>query len=232
VLPYLKFNKPVDPTWAMRLSAKNIWLLFLALVLSACSPSGSTSGGGSTSADYQFLYDHNAKNLDGHTIRWDSNTIPVHTGGIPGAEKAISRWAGPVNFNFVNAPPSEGVSLSYTNNSGYCGVTTYYYYNSGRLYKAVVRIDNDQTRCRGGLDNSITHEMGHALGFFGHTSDGALMDPDGGNGEMTSQLRSFMNLLYSAPYGTDISPYLSLKKMMTFERYQPNGTQTITGVEY
>ena len=175
---------------------------------------------------------YNAKNLDGHTIRWDSNTIKVHTDGIPGAESAINRWAGPVNFNFVNAPPSDGVSISYTSSGSYCGATTYYYYNSGRLYRAVIRIATDQAMCRGGLDNTLTHEMGHALGFFGHTTDGTLMDPDGGNGEITRQVRNFMTLLYASPYGTDINPYLSLKKMMSFGRYQPNGNQTITGVEY
>jgi hypothetical protein len=216
----------------MRFSVKTGWFLFLLLVLSSCSSGGSSSGGGISSSDRQFLYTYNAQNLDGHTIRWDSNTIKVHTGGISGAESAINRWAGAVKFNFVNAPPPDGVSLSYTSSSSYCGATTYYYYNSGRLYRAVIQIAIDQTMCRGGLDNTVTHEMGHALGFFGHTSDGTLMDPDGGNGEITHQVRNFMTLLYASPYGTDITPYLSFKKMMTFGRYQANGTQTITGVEY
>ncbi|MBI4764880.1 MAG: hypothetical protein HY787_09780 [Deltaproteobacteria bacterium] len=215
----------------MRSFIKIGFFLYLVLFLSSCSLNNSSSGGGGSSADYQFLYDHNAQNLDGYTIRWDSTIIKVHAGGIEGVESAINRWVGPVNFNFVNAPPPDGISFSFTNSSSYCGSTTYYYYNSGRLYRAVIRINYDQSRCRGGLENTLTHEMGHALGFFGHTTDGTLMDPDGGNGEITRQVRNFMNLLYASPYGTDISPYLSFRKRIT-GRYQPNGTQTIVGVEY
>jgi hypothetical protein len=217
----------------MRNFAKIGYWLCLALVLSSCSlvDSDSRSGGGSSNSSYSFLYEHNAVNLDGHTIRWESNTIPVYTDGISGAESAVNRWAGPMNFNFVSAPPSEGVSFSYINSSNYCGVTNYYYYNSGKLYRTVIRIDTNQNSCRGGLDNTLTHEMGHALGFFGHTSDGTLMDPDGGNGVISKALRDFMNLLYSSPYGTDIRPYLLLNKQIG-GRYQANGTQTIEGVVY
>ncbi len=204
----------------------------VVLTLYACSSHSSDSGGGGYSSDYQFLYDHNAKELNGYTVRWASNTIKVYTGGISGAESDINHWAGPVNFQFVGSPPSDGISFSTVSSSGYCGVTNTFYYNSGRLYQAQVRIDSNQIFCRGGLDNSVTHEMGHALGFFGHTSNGGLMDPDGGNGNITSQVRRFMNLLYSNPYGTDITPYLSLKPKALGRLYQPNGTQTIERVDY
>ena len=30
---------------------------------------------------------------------------------------------------------------------------------------------------------TVTHETAHAIGFLGHTDDGGLMDPDGGNGD-------------------------------------------------
>jgi len=212
--------------------AKIACLLSLVLTLFACAWKSSDSGGGGGSSEYQFLYDHNAKELDGYTVRWASNTIKVYTGGISGAAAAINRWAGPVNFQFVDNPPSDGVSFSTTSATSYCGVTNTYYYNSGRIYQAQVRISSIQIFCRGGLENTVTHEMGHALGFFGHTSDGGLMDPDGGNGDITSPVRKFMNLLYSYNYGTDINPYLSLKPKVLARRYQPNGTQLIERVDY
>jgi hypothetical protein len=206
----------------------------LLLSLCACSGKDSNSGGGgsSGSGDYRFLYDHNAKELDGHTIRWGSNTVNVYTGGIPGAEAAVNRWAGPVNFNIVGSPPSDGITFNWAGSSSYCGLTNTYYFTSGRISRAVVYINEDQQRCRGGLDNTLTHETAHALGFFGHTADGTLMDPDGGNGNITSTLRNFMGLLYSHSPGWDINAYLSLQRKLGVSRYQVNGTQLLLRVDY
>lgn len=207
-------------------------LLLLSALLAGCADLFSDSDGDSSLSDYQFLYEHNAKELDGYTVRWASNDIKVYTGGISGAEGAINRWAGPVSFTFVNSPPSEGVSFSYTASSQYCGVTYLNYLNSGRITKATVYININQLFCKGGLENTITHEMAHALGFMGHTSDGSLMDPDGGDGTITTRLRNFMSLLYSMPYGTNINPYLRLKIQGPTVRYDPQGTRVIERVIY
>ncbi|MBI5585403.1 MAG: hypothetical protein HY892_16450 [Deltaproteobacteria bacterium] len=204
----------------------------LLLTLCSCSGGDSDSGGGGSSADFRFLYDHNAKELDGHTIRWGSNTINVYTRGIPGAETAINRWAGPVNFNFVGSPPGDGISFNVTSSGGFCGITNTFFFTSGRISRAEVTINANQQQCRGGLDNTLTHETAHALGFFGHTSDGTLMDPDGGNGNITSALRNFMSLLYSQPFGRDINSFLSLQRKLGASRYQPNGTELRVRVDY
>ncbi|MBA4393692.1 MAG: hypothetical protein C0407_09090, partial [Desulfobacca sp.] len=165
----------------MRWTLKIVLLFTLALVLSACGSGSSNSGGGGSSSDYRFLYDHNANVLNGHTVRWDSNTIKVYTAGISGAEAAINRWAGPVSFTFVGSPPSDGIVFSWTSSGNFCGVASTYYLNSGKITQSLVAIHTNQNGCQGGLDNTLTHEAGHALGFFGHTADGGLMDPDGGN---------------------------------------------------
>jgi hypothetical protein len=208
-------------------------LLALALALSSCETGSSSSGGGgSSSGDYRFLYDHNATHLGGHTIRWESNTIKVYTGGIAGAEAAINRWVGPVNFSYVGSSPSDGISFSWTSSNSYCGITYTYYTNSGRISQAIVQIATNQALCRGGLDNTVSHEAAHALGFFGHTADGGLMDPDGGNSNITTPVRNFMSLLYSHPFGWDITPFLSLQGKLMSSLYQKNGTQILVRVEY
>ena len=209
-------------------------LLVIGLLLTLCSCAGndSGSGGGGGSGDYQFLYEHNAKELDGRTVRWGSNTVNVYTGGIPGAEAAVNRWAGPVGFNFVGSPPGDGITFNWTSSGGYCGLTNTYYFSSGRISRAVIYINTEQQNCRGGLDNTLTHETAHALGFFGHTGDGSLMDPDGGNGNITSTLRNFMSQLYAHPYGWDVNPYLSLQRKVPVSRYQPNGTTLHVRVDY
>jgi hypothetical protein len=209
-------------------------LLLIALMLCFCSSGGSSLGGsgssGGSSEDFRFLFDHNADQLSGHTIRWESSNIKVYTAGLPGAEAAINQWAGPVSFTFVSSPPADGISFKRASSSGLCGVTNTFYLNSGKITQAVVSIF-DQTFCRGGLPNTMAHETAHALGFFGHTADGGLMDPDGGNSNITTQDRNFMRLLYSQPSGWDITPFLSLNAKLTNGRYQPNGTQIIMRVE-
>jgi hypothetical protein len=44
--------------------------------------------------------------------------------------------------------------------------------------------------------HTVTHETAHAIGFFGHTDDGGLMDPDGGNGNITSLVSGVLRDLY------------------------------------
>jgi hypothetical protein len=198
----------------------------------ACSSGDSKSGGGGSSSDVRFLLDHNANLLGGYTIRWETNTVKVFTNGIPGAEAAVNRWAGPVNFIFVGSAPSDGISFSQNNSSSYCGVTNTYYFNSGKISQSVIQIAANQSFCRGGLDNTLAHETAHALGFFGHTSDGGLMDPDGGNGTISSSVRSFMSSLYSHSYGWNINPYLSLQTKLMDSRYNPNGNQILVRVDY
>jgi hypothetical protein len=212
---------------------KLIGLLILSLAFYGCGSGGnSNSGGGGSTTDYRFLYDHNANQLGGYTIRWETNTIKVFTNGIPGAESAVNRWAGPVNFIFVGSAPPDGISFSLTNSSSYCGVTNTYYFNSGKISQALVQITADQSFCRGGLANTVAHETAHALGFFGHTSDGGLMDPDGGNGTITSSVRSFFNSLYSHSYGWNIGPFLSSQTKLSSSRYNPVGNQIMVRVDY
>jgi hypothetical protein len=49
---------------------------------------------------------------------------------------------------------------------------------------------------------TVSHETGHAIGFLAHTADGGLMDPDGGNGQITSEDVSFIRSLYTLAPGT------------------------------
>lgn len=207
-------------------------LVVLALALGSCTFGDTESGRGGSSSDYRFLFDHNANVLDGYTVRWESNTIKVFTDGIPGAEAAINRWSSWFSFSFVGSPPTDGITLSWTSSGSVCGVTTTFYLNSGKITQAQARIHSNQTGCRGGLSNTITHEVGHALGFFGHTADGGLMDSDGGNSDITSAVRNFMGLLYSRPMGWDIRSFLSLSTKLNSGRYHPQGTQTLVRVDY
>jgi hypothetical protein len=208
----------------------SFWILggLAALFLYSCGGGSSSSGGGGSSADYNYLNLHNAQYLDGHTIRW-LGTINVFTNNIPGAEAAFNRWG--LSFNFINYEPGEGVTLAYTSSEAYCGVSYIYYYTSGRLFRVNILIARNQQNCAGGLDNTLAHEAGHAVGYLGHSSDGGLMDPTGGSGVITTAVRNMVSLLYSMAPGTDINPFIS-RKATLFGKYRNGGTEIIMRVEH
>jgi hypothetical protein len=52
---------------------------------------------------------------------------------------------------------------------------------------------------------TVTHETAHAIGFLSHTSDGGLMDDDGGNGDITPPVSQMFRDLYSLAPGTVIN---------------------------
>jgi hypothetical protein len=185
-------------------------LAILLLTIVSCGGGGSSSGGGggSPAGDYNYLNQHNAQFNNGVIIRWQSGSILVNTNGISGAENAFRQWNLP--FAFVNYNPGEGIVLRIGNpGPGICGVTTSQWdRGSGRLLSADIVINSDLTNCV----NTITHEAGHAVGFEDHTSDGGLMDPNGGNGQITAPVRNMITLLYSLPVGTNIAQFLALRR--------------------
>ena len=75
--------------------------------------------------------------------------------------------------------------------------------------------------------HTVTHETAHAIGFLGHTDDGGLMDPDGGNGNITSLVSGVLRDLYHFSPGTVVTAQakrLGLqrsggKNVMTFVYY-------------
>lgn len=211
-------------------------LLYLLLILS-CSGGGGSSesssgsgGSGWPPGDYNYLNTYNASSNNGIIVRWET-PILVNTNGISGAEDSFRQWGLP--FSFVNYNPSEGVTLTIGDpGPGNCAITySRWYRSNGRMTSAEIILNSDLRRCV----NTITHEAGHAIGFRGHTSDGGLMDPAGGNGRITSPVRNMISLLYTLPVGTDITPMLSSLNRSLIKKFEykriPDGGGIVTWVD-
>ena len=58
--------------------------------------------------------------------------------------------------------------------------------------------------------DTVTHEVGHCIGFHGETHDGGVMDlTTAGSSEITTPVREMISLLYALPVGHDITSRLA-----------------------
>lgn len=174
---------------------------------SACMPNG----------DYQYLYDHNAKLLAGRTIRWRSTTIHV-SGAVGSWRKAVDRWSTATNVNLVHVEltPADGLGFEIIGDTidlpdNVCGqASSSYWSSSGELVNCSITINANIENMNCIEDRTVAHEVGHCLGFKGHSNDVGLMteSAQGETDKITEKTRTFINLLYSLPPGTDINSKL------------------------
>jgi hypothetical protein len=164
--------------------------------------------------DYSDLYQYNAYLLDGHTVRWASTTIPVYGATKAGWWKAIKRWP-TVNFQFVATKPAWGIHfLGYDDLGNIYGLASFTYDSVGALEWCTVKVNifHDDMNCTRVTD-TITHETGHCIGGFKHTTDGGLMDEKAdGSSEITSSVTAMLSLLYTLAPGTDIRDQLLARR--------------------
>ncbi len=177
--------------------------LFLLLALVGCGGGGSS---GPSNANTQFLIDHNARFNDGVTTRWPNLPIRVFANNI--AQQAeVTEWTavtgGLITFSFVGSRSAADITFDFGGGADICGEAAVEFESDGRIVSAEIRVV--QAVFRGPqCVRTVTHETAHALGFLDHTADGTLMDPDGGNGEISGAVAQFFRDLYSMPPGTVI----------------------------
>jgi len=188
--------------------------LVLLILLTGCTSEGDPSGPAPPgSIDFQLV---NYLNVspgfnNGKTVRFRSNTIPVHVGeGVEDFEE-LTIWTtvsnGIIQFNFVSVPSSEGILIQLGRTGpGICATTSMFRFgDDGSIQQATITLGplyNNPSFCR----NTIAHEVGHAIGIFPHTADGGLMDFDGGNGQVTEPVATAITYIYSVPPSTDLTP--------------------------
>ena len=108
---------------------------------------------------------------------------------------------GLVTFTFVGSPGAANISFGFRSGTDICGTTNVEFTDDGQITSARVQVS--QSIYRGPqCVRTVTHETAHAIGFLSHTSDGGLMDDDGGNGEITPPVSQMFRDLYSLAPGT------------------------------
>ena len=185
------------PTWTL---AGLVALIALSLL--GC---GKDHSGPSSNAP---LYEFNASQNNGRTVRWPVLPVRVFLGGNVAQASEVNIWTqatnGAVTFAFVNSAAGANITFGFQSETDVCGVTFIEYDDAGNLTSAETRVS--QSIYRGPqCQRTVTHESAHAIGFLGHTSDGGLMDPDGGDGAITPLVAGVLTDLYHLAPGTQVS---------------------------
>jgi len=193
---------------------EGIILTFVLIWVTACgsgaTSSGSRSGdeGARPVKDYEYLYQHNAVLLNGKTVRWPLTSVTV-SGATSGSwRRAIRRWP-EVDFIFVDTGGQ--IDLRYDHSDDWCGRADRRFNSSGVIYSCTVRISTSHERNGCGIEvDTVTHEVGHCIGFHGETHDGGVMDlTAAGSNEITTAVREMISLLYALPVGYDVTSRLT-----------------------
>jgi hypothetical protein len=203
-----------------RLPLGILGLLTLVLTSVGC---GNDDHGGSNS----FLFENNAQFNGGRTVRWPRLPIRVFLGNGVASSGEVTVWTsasgGAVTFTFVGSAGSAEISYAFRSGTDICGVTQLEFLDTGEITSARVQVS--QAIYRGPqCVRTVTHETAHAIGFLSHTSDGGLMDDDGGNGEITAPVSQMFRDLYSLAPGTVIN---SERRRPLVER-RPGGRNVMT----
>jgi hypothetical protein len=154
------------------------------------------------------LFTYNAQQNNGRTVRWPNLPIRVFLGGNVAQASEVNIWTqatnGAVTFAFVGSAAGANMTFAFQSATDVCGVTFVDFDDNGNLTSSETRVS--QSIYRGPqCERTVTHESAHAIGFFGHTHDGGLMDPDGGDGSITPLVAGTLSDLYHLPPGTAVS---------------------------
>lgn len=191
----------------------------LALLLGC----GKDSGTGSTSN--APLFEFNAFENDGRTVRWPNLPVRVFLGNGVARADEVTVWTaatgGAVTFAFVGSASATGVTFRAVNRTDICGLTDILI-DSDFLVSADVQVAGPIYRGPQCV-RTVTHETAHAIGFLSHTSDGGLMDDDGGNGAITPVVGQVLRDLYLLPPGTVV---IAQTKRLGLQR--PGGRKAMT----
>jgi hypothetical protein len=205
----------------------SVTLAVLAL-LSAVGLFGCGKDHGTSSTTNAPIYEFNAQENGGRTVRWPNLPIRVFLGGNVARADEVSVWTqatnGAVTFAFVGSASAANITFAFQSATDVCGVTFIEFDDNGNMTSAETRVS--QPIYRGPqCQRTVSHETAHAIGFLGHTSDGGLMDPDGGNGAITPLVAGVLTDLYHLAPGTSVSA-----EVKAFGLKRPGGRHHMTFV--
>jgi hypothetical protein len=183
------------------------WAVLSLALLAGCNGDDDASGATKNAPLFEF----NASENGGRTVRWPNLPIRVYLGnGVAQANEVIvwtGATGGAVTFTFVGSGGAANITFATgIDDPGTCGITDILI-DGDHIVDSNIRVNASLYRSAGCV-RTVTHEAAHGVGFLGHTNDGGLMDDDGGNGAITPLVAGVLRDLYILPPGSLVEAQL------------------------
>jgi hypothetical protein len=179
------------------------WAALGLLLLAGCN-----NDHGSGPTKNAPLFEFNAQQNGGRTVRWPNLPIRVFPGNGVARPDEVTVWTGAtggaVTFTFLGSAAGANITFGFRGGADICGISSIEFTDEGELTGVEVLVSKSIYRGPQCV-RTVTHETAHAIGFLGHTSDGGLMDPDGGDGTITSLVAGVLRDLYRLPSNTVVT---------------------------
>ncbi|MBI5306729.1 hypothetical protein HZB04_04080 [Candidatus Wolfebacteria bacterium] len=205
--------------WIFRLSvvAVTATLAIIAIIFSGCGQGATNITGPSPITTGTTVVDFNDPDIqlvkqynNNPTVRWNKSIITVYDSTGMANQSILDEWNNYLNgarLVFTNSAPADIEIIKDDNSCG--GNTNTSWSGNYIIYKSIITIhqSNSFAGCDTIIKNgTVKHEIGHAIGFFGHIFDGGVM----GEGSLQStdfitiSVRRTLVKLYSLQPGTKV----------------------------
>jgi len=205
--------------WIFRLSVVAVMMILtiIAISFSGCSQGATNITGpsptttttildSSNDEDLKLVKQYNSDLSGGKATRWNKSIVTVYDStGKVNLQSVLNEWNAVLAGKLTLAVGGQGSDIEIVrDDSVACGVGGYYPYN-GIIIPRGIRIS--QTCLELPYDANLTaeHEIGHVIGFFGHTNSGVMSNNAHTiTSQITSEISRMLNKLYSIELGAQI----------------------------
>ena len=159
-------------------------------------------------ADLALVRKYNADANGGYIVRWEQGTVSVYDQvGVSNLQDILNEWNAVLigKMTLVLGDASSPIVIQRDDTLSTGGLTRRTAQNH-RIVSASILINVGAVAGPEAVTLVSKHELGHAVGFYGHTTAGGLMNAFLESIEITDEVKRTLRKLYELAPGTQLVP--------------------------